>query len=109
MSAIPEPPIVHSVKDVEKLLKTHHLHPDSKSQNRKLLVEGIEIVKNRMKFNKLVDSRLNVDDMGGWFSNFVKNKLGGTTRGALVIWELDNKTIILDPISGQISCESPNI
>lgn len=99
---------VHCVEDIRLLIKKHHLEQGSDSQNRKMLIEGIETIKNRIMLNELLDSGLDVSKMGGWFSNFVRDKLGGSMEGTNIVWDVNDKKFILEPLSGKITCESQN-
>lgn len=97
---------IKCVDDIKRYIKRNYLEPGNESQNRKLLNEGIEFVKNRIKYNELTNSGLNVDDMNSWVHALVRDKIGGQLTGTIVTWDLPNKHVTWDPISGEFTCES---
>jgi len=76
--------------------------PDSKSVLRKTLLDGFNIVKNRVEFNSKIDSKLDVDKMRFWVDTMVDERLGGRREGLLIVWSVDNKKITFNPWSGEM-------
>lgn len=90
-----------TLSEVKQKIKEHNMQPGSDSVNRKRLEEGIEITKNRIKFNDAIKSGLNVNDMKGWVDNLIMDKLGGKRIGLKVHWDNNGKIITWDPITNE--------
>lgn len=105
--AVINPPVIKSIADIKELIKKHYLMPDSDSEARRLMVEGFEFIKQRISYNTLLKTEsgygLDVDNMKGWIHIMVKDKLGGIIKGDKIIWEIDNKKIVMNPITCEIS------
>lgn len=104
-----EAPNVTSVADIERLIKEHHLFPDSESESRRLLVDGFNCIKARLEYARQLNERfgfgLNVDHMNSWIHDLVKNKLGGRIRDDKIEWDISGKKVVMDPISCSIEGE----
>lgn len=96
---------VKSVDDIRKLIDLHGLSPTHNTKARDLLLEGFELIRHRIEYNNLINSDLNVDDMGGWIHQFVRDKLGGKIAGDKVTWTINSQTVIMNPVTCEITCE----
>lgn len=97
-----------SLDEIRKLIKEHGLGPESESKARSLLIEGLDNIKGRVEYNnKLKEAgniSLDVDQMGGWVHNLVRDTLGGKIDSArqIITWEIKGKKIEYNPYSGQL-------
>lgn len=77
--------------------------PGTKSYNRKLLEDGFKEVRNRIDYNKQLDSNFNIDEMRFWVDDLIRDKLGGTRKGEKIVWQIGEKTIEFDPFTSQLT------
>ena len=79
------------------------VNPGTKSHNRKLLIDGFTLVRDRITYNKELDNGLNVDDMQFWVDDFIRDKLGGKRRGDKIVWAIGGAEVQFDPFTGALS------
>jgi len=97
-----------NMDEIKQLIKEHQLNPGSESKARSLLIEGFDTIKSRLEYNKKLKAAgnisLNVEHMGGWIHNLVRDTLGGKINSArqIITWEINNKTIEYNPYSGTL-------
>ena len=96
-------PHIKSVGDAKKLIKKLHLDPGSESHNRQLLDDGLQLIKHRMEYNEQLGLGLDINSMGGWITQFIRDQLGAIIRDMKIVWILDDKTIIWDPSTGEVN------
>jgi hypothetical protein len=104
-----EPPQPRNISEVKQIIKDAYLTPGSESQNRKMLIEGLEHIKNRVEYNTKLkeagDYHIKTEDLGGgWISHFVRDTMGGQIDAITqtIVWTIDNKKIIFNPSSGTV-------
>lgn len=105
----PKKPNPKNIEEIKLLINKNGLEPGSESYNRKLMDDGIQNIKSRKLFNEQLENGLDVQDMEcGWFSNFIRDNLGGTfdSENMVVYWEINDRKIIFDPNSGKVTSES---
>jgi hypothetical protein len=107
----PEPlekPNPRSISEIKTLISTLNLEPGNESYNRKLLEDGFENIKNRIKFNEALKEANNisidVEHVGGWINNFVRDTLGGSidVKNQIIYWDIQGTKIVFDPFGGNI-------
>jgi hypothetical protein len=107
-----EPVEPKSVDEIKKLIKEHHLDIDSGSKSRELLIEGLDNIKGRIEYNKKLKEAggvcLNVEHMGGWVHNLIRDTLGGKINSSkqTVMWEIDDRIVEWDPRNGNLEYAS---
>lgn len=82
---------------------------------RRILLEGIKMIENRMKYDEEKQQKAEDADFGGfmpvvefgkdhltWVDVMVKQCLGGERVGTKVVWRLDEGTFQFDPKSGKL-------
>jgi len=105
-----EKPNPINMDEIKALIKEHELNSNSKAHD--LLIEGFETIKSRMEYNNKLkeagEMYLDVNEMGGWVYNLVRDTLGGQidTSKLVIKWEINNKIVEYDPYSGKIEYAS---
>lgn len=102
-----EPVNPQSIDEIRMLIKKHQLDdPESKARN--LLIEGLNTIKGRIEYNnKLKEAGnmfLDVDQMGGWVYNLIRDTVGGkiNSHTQTIMWEIKGKTIEYNPYNGNL-------
>lgn len=96
-----------SIGEIRKLIEKHQLN-NPQSQTRSLLIKGLDVIKGRIEYNnKLKEAgniSLDVNQMGGWISNLVRDTLGGKINSTkqTIMWEIDGKIIEYNPYDGSL-------
>lgn len=93
---------------------------DSKSELRKLIIDGFDIVKKRIEYyNKAMELDKNgsyggikpliidVDKAFCWVDKLIEERLDGKREGLTVIWNLNDGKYVFDPYTGTI--KEPNV
>lgn len=97
-----------SIEDIKMLINKHQLGVDSKSEARNLLIEGLNNIKFRIEYNEKLKEAgnisLDVEKMGGWVHNLVRDTLGGTINSTkqTISWKINNRTIEYNPYNGNV-------
>lgn len=106
---IPNKPNPQSMDEIKKLIR-EQLRPGSK--NHDLLIEGIENIKSRIEYNNRLKEAgeiyLDVNEMGGWVHNLVRDTLGGQIDSSklLIKWEIGDKIVEYNPNTGKVEYAS---
>ena len=98
-----------NISEIKQIIKNAYLDPGSKSQNRKMLIEGLEHIKNRVEYNKKLKEAdsyyIDAKDLGGgWISHFVRDTMGGQidAKSQTIVWTIDTQKIIFNPATGTV-------
>ena len=104
-----EPPQPKSIDEIKKIIKNIGLNPGSESYNRKMLIEGLEYVKNKVEYNNRLKEAENhyikTEDLGGgWIAHFVRDTMGGeiNPEDQTIVWHIDGKDIKFNPSDGTV-------
>ena len=101
-----------NMDEINKLIKEHQLGIDSGSKARSLLIEGFDNIKSRVEYNQKLKEAgnisLDVESMGGWIHNLVRDTLGGKIDSArqIITWEIQGKVIEYNPYDGKLEYAS---
>ena len=96
-----------SMDEIKKLIKEHKLD-QSESRAKSLLIEGLDNIRGRIEYNKKLKDAgnvsLDVESMGGWVHNLVRDTLGGKidSERQMVTWEIGGKKIEYNPYDGKL-------
>jgi hypothetical protein len=103
-----ETPNPKSLDEIKMLISKHQIGPESGSKARELLIEGLDNIKSRIEYNEKLKEAgnisLNVDQMGGWVHNLIRDTMGGKINSAkqTIIWEIKGKTVEYNPYDGNL-------
>lgn len=102
---------IKTENDIKNAIK--RFMPDSKTEVRKILIEGLNIIKKQKetadKINKVSDEDfggilpaklINTEKAYSRVDDLIKNRLGGVRDGFKITWTLNNKKYEFDPYTG---------
>jgi len=101
-----------NIDEINKLIKQHQLGPENGSYHRKLLMEGLENIRSRIEYNqKLAEAgniSLDVNNMGGWVHNLIRDTVGGKINcsNMTIEWIINGKKIEFNPYDGSVKYAS---
>ena len=95
--------VVKSIDDAKRLIADNFLAPGDGSRNRELLDDAIKLIKDRAELNRQLQSGLDVNAMGGWFTLFIKDLLGAVWNGTKIEWQLNSEVITWDPETNEFN------
>jgi len=100
----------HQIKDV-----IYRFLPNSEEQVRKLLISGMEEIKNRYELLKQQDDidegqfggfpplKVNYINTEHWVDRMIKQTLGAKREGLLIVWYLNDGKHTFDPFTGDVN------
>jgi len=88
--------------------------PDSDAHVRQVLMDGFEIVRNRIEANKMVED-IDEEDFGGYnpapliinenletLDRFIHRRMGGKREGLTIKWTIGDRAWVFDPWTGEL-------
>ena len=99
---------INSIDDIKQLIKKHNMDAESKAYNRELLIEGFKNIQSRIEYNKKLKEAkiidLDVNKMGGWIYNLIRDTIGGKINcdKLVVEWNINGEIIEFEPFSGEV-------